>query len=504
MNSNKIKQITANRKKLEKWKTPERITNELLKVLKNGGFFYKNVQHKIVYFDKSSSLLHPFEDIEKVLNRLGWILPSSSMSYTLKILDSVLDIDSLPSIIEKTVSYSNTDRDIVYVFDLVDQVYKITSDKIDIIPNDGQSGVYFTKLPNTSKLTYIPNTTIKLEDTSFYQYINADPLYKTTLLLMLQGIYLGDYLKTLPIIICTGSSGDAKSSAASLMGIQLFGDNDYRPSTISKDENTFYLDTRRSPFVSFDNVETDHKPRWLEDALCVVCTGGKTSQRKLYTTADMEDYIINCSVLVTSISVPFARPDVLNRAIVVPMKKLVNKIPELAIKNAIITERNDLFSYTINNIQKYLGNLSLFDNYSNSKRLVGFLKMCAITDERHHDLLDDHLSQDQSALTYKDSELIKSIQTYLEFDNIIQDVSLPEMYKMLISEQPDFVGICRNRQAFMAMFKKELDKIKSYFILTTITTRRGFAYEIRLSTSENNMFQDMITDEHDVELHRLN
>ena len=78
------------------------------------------------------------------------------------------------------------------------------------------------------------------------------------------------------------------------------------------------------------------------------------------------------------------------------------------------------------------------------------------------------------------------------------------MYKMLISEQPDFVGICRNRQAFMAMFKKELDKIKSYFILTTITTRRGFAYEIRLSTSENNMFQDMITDEHDVELHRLN
>lgn len=90
--------------------------------------------------------------------------------------------------------------------------------------------------------------------------------------------------------------------------------------SLPKTEDDLVVSGRNGWALGFDNVSA--LPDWLSDALCRVSTGGGVSKRELYTDGDEVALEATRPVLLNGIEEFVARPDLLDRALVVRLDPL--------------------------------------------------------------------------------------------------------------------------------------------------------------------------------------
>ncbi len=119
-----------------------------------------------------------------------------------------------------------------------------------------------------------------------------------------------------PVLIFQGEQGSAKSTVERLL--RALVDPSTAPlRTTPRNERDLIIAATNSWCVAFDNIST--LAPWCSDALCRLSTGGGFSARELYT--DSEEVLFDATrpVILNGITDVATRPDLLDRALIVPL-----------------------------------------------------------------------------------------------------------------------------------------------------------------------------------------
>ncbi len=125
-----------------------------------------------------------------------------------------------------------------------------------------------------------------------------------------------------PVLCLYGEQGSAKSTLARVLR-QLVDPSKAPLRSLPRDERDLIIAAGNSWLVTLDNLSK--LDGWLSDALCRLATGGGFSTRELYTDADEVIFDAQRPVLINGIEELAARPDLLDRAIVLQLLALDEK-----------------------------------------------------------------------------------------------------------------------------------------------------------------------------------
>lgn len=122
-----------------------------------------------------------------------------------------------------------------------------------------------------------------------------------------------------PGIVVSGPQGSAKSWLLRLIK-QLIDPSSIELLSIPKDERELAQQLDHHWIAAYDNIT--YLPKWASDTLCKGVTGGGIAVRKLYT--DDEDTILTFKrcIMLNGINVAAQKGDLLDRAILVPLKTI--------------------------------------------------------------------------------------------------------------------------------------------------------------------------------------
>ena len=119
-----------------------------------------------------------------------------------------------------------------------------------------------------------------------------------------------------PVLLFQGEQGSAKSTAERL--VRAVVDPSTAPlRTTPRNERDLVIAATNSWCVAFDNISA--LPPWCSDALCRLSTGGGFSARELYTDAEEVLFDATRPIALNGITDVATRPDLLDRALVVPL-----------------------------------------------------------------------------------------------------------------------------------------------------------------------------------------
>ena len=108
----------------------------------------------------------------------------------------------------------------------------------------------------------------------------------------------------------------------------------------------------RSALICFDNL--GRLQLWQSDALCRAYSGETTSKRKLYT--DEEDVVFQYkrAIILNGINCPATREDILDRSILINLKRIRNYKEERVIFNGWNALKPELLDLIFNTLVKAL------------------------------------------------------------------------------------------------------------------------------------------------------
>jgi hypothetical protein len=132
-----------------------------------------------------------------------------------------------------------------------------------------------------------------------------------------------------PILILNGEEGSAKTTAAWV--VKALIDPSKAPTRgAPKTEDDLMIAAQNSHVVAFDNIS--YLSPELADAICRLATGGGLSKRQLYT--DDEEHVLESTrpVLITGIEPLALRGDFADRAVVLTLPQLTEKMSEKKFK----------------------------------------------------------------------------------------------------------------------------------------------------------------------------
>lgn len=120
-------------------------------------------------------------------------------------------------------------------------------------------------------------------------------------------------LRPLPILVCLGQRGGGKSTLARAILRTLLGPST-ELTTLSDDKRDLEVLLTSSPVAGLDNVD-GQVPDWLPDLIAAAATGVSIDKRQLYTDAQRISRPVTASLMITTRSGGFARPDVAERSL---------------------------------------------------------------------------------------------------------------------------------------------------------------------------------------------
>jgi hypothetical protein len=128
-----------------------------------------------------------------------------------------------------------------------------------------------------------------------------------------------------PILVLLGERGAAKSTAARILRA-LVDPSTVPLRTMPKTPHDLYIDAVSSWVITLDNIS--RLPVWLSDTLCMLSTGGGFSTRTLFTDRDQELFEAMRPVILNGISDVATRDDLVQRSIIVTLRKIEEYKPE--------------------------------------------------------------------------------------------------------------------------------------------------------------------------------
>lgn len=342
--------------KLKAFEVARRVAELIVSDLGERGRFYQDDVAGYLFLGAERELIRvaPGElRLELLLKNFG-ILPSE------KLFEHVLAELRLEAFGEGTstrvfqFTHYDREKNLLYVCNFNQQVYRISSDKIETVPN-GTDGVLFLSSSTCSPFEKVDVDAGRsyLEEVILGKIaFSQDSLTPEDRKLLFQhwllALFFPELFPTRPILAVVGTKGSGKSSLLRMVGKVLFGARfDVMP--LSADPRDFDAAITNEALVAVDNA--DNKSKWLEDKLAVAATGGKIRRRNYFTTNDLVEFPITAFLAITSRTPHFTREDVAERLLLMFVNRLENFVSEAVLLAEIDENRNLIMSEVLGRLQ---------------------------------------------------------------------------------------------------------------------------------------------------------
>lgn len=153
-----------------------------------------------------------------------------------------------------------------------------------------------------------------------------------------------------PLLTVLGAPGSGKTTTAKKLYRLLYGK--YRHVTTIETPDKFDSSTIGFPFVAFDNA--DIYERWLPEKLAQAAAVTDVTQRRLYTDTDTITQRRQAMLMLTAHNPKFTREDVVDRMIIILLKRLPYWLPEGQILEEVTALRYALWADIVRDIQGIL------------------------------------------------------------------------------------------------------------------------------------------------------
>lgn len=153
-----------------------------------------------------------------------------------------------------------------------------------------------------------------------------------------------------PLLAILGTPGSGKTTTAKKIYRLLYGR--FRNVTTIETPEKFDTSTINFPFVCFDNV--DSYERWLPEKLAQAAAVTDVNTRRLWTDTDVITQRRQAMLMLTAHNPKFTREDVVDRMIVILLKRLPHWLPEGEILESVTELRGALWADIVRDIQEIL------------------------------------------------------------------------------------------------------------------------------------------------------
>lgn len=153
-----------------------------------------------------------------------------------------------------------------------------------------------------------------------------------------------------PLLTVLGAPGSGKTTTAKKLYRLIYGK--YRHVTTIESPEKFDSSTIGFPFVAFDNV--DAFERWLPQKLAEAAAVTDVTARRLYTDTDTITQKRQAMLMLTAHNPKFTREDVVDRMIIILLKRLPHWLPEGMLLEEITCLRYALWADIVRDIQVIL------------------------------------------------------------------------------------------------------------------------------------------------------
>ena len=319
------------------------------------------------YFDSEAHQLILLDEGQAELRHLLWdwyhINPKETVfSYTVEHLVNVARSQGRP-VRARRFSYYDRDSNAVYLDMGNGKMLLITAHSVTPIDN-GDQGVVFLPLLDHAPWEYRRNAErgllrkVLVDPVNFTEEDSAFTVEQQRLLLLLWLLSMAfeSMMPTRILTVAIGPGGSGKTSMFRQCGRVLIGpDFDVDSLQASdKGQENFWLNCQLSFLVAWDNV--DQPIKWLADALAVIATGGRRTERVLHTNSVMQRSSVGCLLAVTARTPTYSlqREDVADRALIFTLAPREEKRAEYDLQEEVLRLRSELMSDYAHLVQRAL------------------------------------------------------------------------------------------------------------------------------------------------------
>lgn len=175
-------------------------------------------------------------------------------------------------------------------------------------------------------------------------------------------------IHTRPILAVLGQQGSGKSTLLRLVYKLIYGKARDLANLGKPDD--YDLSVSHNPLVAFDNLDTFIN--WLPNALATSTTETETEKRALYTDSDLIRVKKSAIVAVTAHSPKFIREDVVDRLLVIMLRRREIWGDDKELVARILAKRNRMWGQIITDIQSILASTKPHDSESPNIRMKDF------------------------------------------------------------------------------------------------------------------------------------
>jgi hypothetical protein len=277
------------------------------------------------------------------------------------------------------LSAASQNRRKLYIYNGDHEMYRITERKTDKV-NNGKDGILFR---NPGMASFEPADTANREA---MQLLVHTPNFTATARITVKqqrmlfecwlwGLFFPHLLPTRAIMLLYGPKGSFKSSATRRAKQTLFGAKQNVTSLNPEKLSDFVSVLCTDYLATLDNIDGAHDG--VENLFAVAATGGLHEERTLFKNLQKSSALLDAFIAATSRDPkPFRRDDVVDRLLLLCVKRSSEFIGEAELLRATEANRSAFWRYALDTLPKLMRRLRLYKKRTSRFRLADFSRFC--------------------------------------------------------------------------------------------------------------------------------